>query len=89
MERRNFFGIVVGALASLLLPWDFGVTKLNVEDLSSIGSECGTITAGMLKDWAKPLERPIWPRLSQELVIVQPMTKPSGLMFYMDYKYAG
>lgn len=35
-----------------------------------------------------PLVKSIWPSLaSQQLVSVQPMKLPSGIIFYMDYTY--
>lgn len=44
------------------------------------------------KKWSKPFKFPTVKKvvpttISQQIVSVQPMTLPSGLLFYLDYQY--
>ena len=51
----------------------------------------GTFTAGAGEQWAGvalPLVRKVFAQISaQDFVSVQPMNLPSGLVFYLDFKY--
>jgi hypothetical protein len=64
--------------------------KQLVNEVSSTGTG-GTFTAGAGEQWAGvalPLVRKVFAQIAaQDFVSVQPMNLPSGLVFYLDFKY--
>ena len=64
--------------------------KQIVSEANSTGTG-GTFTAGQGEQWAGvalPLVRKVFAQISaQDFVSVQPMSLPSGLVFYLDFKY--
>jgi hypothetical protein len=64
--------------------------KQLVNEVSSTGTG-GTFSAGAGEQWAGvalPLVRKVFAQIAaQDFVSVQPMNLPSGLVFYLDFKY--
>jgi len=65
--------------------------KQIVAEANNVGTSTGTFTAGAGEQWAGvalPLVRKVFAQIvAQDFVSVQPMNLPSGLVFYLDFKY--
>jgi hypothetical protein len=65
--------------------------KQIVAEANNVGTSTGTFTAGDGEQWAGvalPLVRKVFAQIvAQDFVSVQPMNLPSGLVFYLDFKY--
>ena len=65
--------------------------KQIVAEANNVGTSTATFTAGEGEQWAGvalPLVRKVFAQIvAQDFVSVQPMNLPSGLVFYLDYKY--
>ena len=67
----------------------FGIViAVNDEQLTVLWSEEPRTPVNGFGNMAMPLVRRVFtPQIAQQLVSVQPMSLPSGLLFYMDYTY--
>jgi len=65
--------------------------KQIVSEANNVGTSTATFTAGDGEQWAGvalPLVRKVFASIvAQDFVSVQPMSLPSGLVFYLDFKY--
>ena len=65
--------------------------KQIVAEANNVGTSTATFTAGAGEQWAGvalPLVRKVFAQIvAQDFVSVQPMNLPSGLVFYLDFKY--
>lgn len=65
--------------------------EINVEN-NSLDEEIfnGIRRLKTLRDWSGIKVREVKPTLfAQEIISVQPMTMPTGLLFWLDYVYSG
>ena len=65
--------------------------KQIVAEANNVGTSTASFTAGEGEQWAGvalPLVRKVFAQIvAQDFVSVQPMNLPSGLVFYLDFKY--
>ena len=65
--------------------------KQIVAEANNVGTSTATFTAGAGEQWAGvalPLVRKVFAQIvAKDFVSVQPMSLPSGLVFYLDFKY--
>ena len=65
--------------------------KQIVSEANNVGTSTASFTAGEGEQWAGvalPLVRKVFAQIvAQDFVSVQPMSLPSGLVFYLDFKY--